>query len=183
MKSIKTFFVITTILLFSRFTCTDENHNSCDKLVGDWKHLEDGRYLKDRYHKDGKLAAIQDYQLKYKGNDTIDNGFELLIRQSGKTGIVGSWKTTFSGGEWLIYYYNSDGSYKYEWNDGSRGNGYYTNSGSGMRVVEYRGKYECKNDSLKILGENGFKRAGKFSIVDTTLTVVYKDTTIIYTRL
>lgn len=182
MRILKFGLLLTLALMCCMSTCRDTGANNCDKLLGNWQDAHKP-LTKICFEKGGKYASIQDYFLSFKSKDTLDNGFEILVRQSGNTGIVGAWKTSFGSGEWLIYNYNADNTYSYEWNNGDKGTGHYSSSGNSLRVFEYRASYACAKDSVAItsLFTNSTTKYG-FSISDTVLTLVDKDTTLVMVR-
>lgn len=112
--TIKLGLLVCLALFCTMSTCNDtnNNHNNCERLLGDWKRLEMGRFLKSRFHKDGNWAVMQDYNLKFIGKDTLDNGYDIYVRQSGTTGIVGAWKTIVEDTLWEMHYYNADKTYR-----------------------------------------------------------------------
>ncbi len=148
-------------------------------LVGDW--LLGG--LRYRFNADGgyALIAVMGYTITNDAELTL--GEEAYARSSGATGLRGTWRRAFSGGEQLDLTFGPYGYYGYRWSDGVAGGGHFTDEGSTIALVETRAWVACLGNTITLTGADGSVETGMFDVVGDTLSVVIGGVTSTYARL
>jgi YD repeat-containing protein len=160
----------------SRYTT---QHLIPQQLLGDWN--SDG--WRWRFNYDGSYSLVIEEHYSIENDQILHLTHESYRRLTGTTGVVGTWRTSFDGGDWLDLTFGPYGFYAYEWNDGFVGGGYYSATDSEIIIVEHRARVSCSGNTIAFTFD-GQTESGTFTVEDNILTIQFSDQRIVeYTKL
>jgi len=149
------------------------------QLLGDWLGM--GREI--RFNNDGYFSWIITAQYSIVNNNVLLLKNDTFERRSGTTGLNGTWRTTFPGGEWLDFTFARYNFYALEWNDGSIGGGYYSVNLNELTLIERRGSFSCSENTITFIYLDGNPYKAEYSILGDTLTIQFPSETHVYTKI